>query len=204
MKTSVYRRLKDEDLLLLLREEDGLAFAALYERYWDVLWRFAFNAMKTEEDASDVVQDVFTRLWDRRQTLHIHTSVSAFLYRSTLNRVITLSNRSKYAEKYVENLKKSFEEGDYTTDNQILEKEMIRRFEEGLENMPSKMREVFEYSHLEQMSYKEIGEQMGIAPETVKRQVKNALKLLRKRLDSSFLAFFIKILFFFCPQTSFR
>ncbi|QEH40617.1 RNA polymerase sigma-70 factor [Chitinophaga sp. XS-30] len=173
-----------EDHLLLerMKQGDTAAFALLYDRYWPALWRYAVNAMRDADDAQDVVQDIFTTLWDKRDTLQLHTSLKAYLYRATLNRIINLRNRTKYAEEYIATFKDAFASGDYTTDHAVLVNELMERFEHGLEAMPSKMRTIFEHSRMEYKSHAEISEELGVSRENVKRQIKNALIILKKRM----------------------
>ncbi|SEO05815.1 RNA polymerase sigma-70 factor, ECF subfamily [bacterium A37T11] len=179
----------DKQLLEQMHQGDHRAFTELYNRYWPVLWRYASQAMKSQEDAQDIVQEVFATLWEKRNTIQISQSLQAYLYRSVLNRVIDQSHKTKYAATYLHDLKATYQEGDYTTDNLIHEKELIQKFEAGLNELPTKMRTIFEQSRLEQKTHQEISDELGISRDNVNRQIKNALIVLKKRLLSVMLFF---------------
>ncbi len=179
---SRYSDFSDEQLAALLKEDDEQAFAELYNRYWPVLWRFAANSMKRSDDAKDIVQDVFTKLWLKRTTLTIHTALRPFLYRMTLHTVIDNATKTKDFEGFADALRREMCAGVNTTEQLIYEKELIRCFEAGLDQVPPKARKVFELSRMDQLSHQEISTELDISRETVKSQMKVAIKILRKSL----------------------
>lgn len=168
--------------MVLLRHGDQQAFKTLYERYWAPLWSYATNAMADPNDAEDIVQEIFMALWERRATLQIKTSLKAYLYRAALNKVIDRSSRSKYRLSYIEDLKRTYDQGYYTTDGKLFEKELVKRFEACVRKMPPKMRTIFKLSRLSMMSHQQISNYLHISRENVNRQIKNALILLKRSL----------------------
>lgn len=78
------------------------------------------------------------------------------------------------------------EKGEYVTDQQLLEQELKEAIEKEIALLPPKMREVFELSRKQDLSYKEIADQLHISDKTVKKQVNNALHILREKLDTVF------------------
>jgi len=69
----------DEELILLIQQDDNIAFEALYERYWKKLYYQAARKTDSLEDAQEIVQNIFTSIWIRRQQLHIESNVSSYL-----------------------------------------------------------------------------------------------------------------------------
>lgn len=186
-----YESYPDSELAVLLRQGDGDAFAEIYERYWALLLSHALKMLGGEEEAKDVVQDVFSTLWLQRTSLDIHTSLSSFLYIAVRYRVLNLFRRSKVAGRYLDALQRNMEEGLPAVDLP-LEKELARRIEEGVGQLPPRMKEIFELSRVHGYSYREIAEKTGLADNTVKRQVSNALKILRVKFGQ--LIFFILLI----------
>lgn len=178
-----YTDFSDEQLAALLKEDDEQAFSELYNRYWPVLWRFAANSMKSRDDAKDIIQDVFTKLWSGRRNLAIHTALRPYLYRMTLHAVIDNAAKAKDFEGFADALRREMHAGVNTTEQLIYEKELIRCFESGLDRVPPKARKVFELSRTYQMSHQQISSELDISRETVKSQMKVALKILRKSLS---------------------
>lgn len=189
-----YSKDTDDTLLELLRDSDQRAFEALYERHWRVLWSYARNAMADPDDAEDIVQELFMTLWEKRETLDINTSLKAYLYRATLNKVIDRSDRIKYRFSYLEDLKRTHEQGNYTIDEELFEKELIGRFEACVGKMPPKMRTIFTLSRTHLLTHQQISDYLNISRDNVNRQIKNALILLKKSLlvvTLTFLKYFL-------------
>src|SRR3546814_85260 len=184
----------DNVLLARIRDDDQQAFKALYERYWTLLCSYARNAMANPDDAEDIVQELFTTLWEKRASLKITSSLKGYLFRATLNKVIDRIDRSNYQSSYLEDLKRTYDQGSYTTDGTLFEKELVHRFEACMNKMPPKMRIIFSLSRLEQMTHQQISDDLKISRENVNRQIKNALIILKRSLLSMAI-----ILYFFLP-----
>lgn len=179
---SFSKRTDDEVLWALIRNDDQAAFKALYQRYWMPLWSYARNAMPDPDDAEDVVQELFATLWEKRASVRITSSVKAYLFRATLYKVIDRIDRSKYQLSYLDDLKRTYDQGNYTTDEQLFEKELMHRFEACMDKMPPKMRAIFSLSRLEQMTHQQISDYLQVSRDNVNRQIKNALIILKRSL----------------------
>lgn len=189
-----YSKDTDDSLLVLLRSSDQRAFKILYERHWHALWSYARHAMADPDDAEDIVQELFMTLWEKREDLHINTSLKAYLYRATLNKVIDRTDRTKYRFSYLEDLKRTYDQGHYTIDGELFEKELIGRFEACVGKMPPKMRKIFTLSRTHLLTHQQISDYLNISRENVNRQIKNALILLKKSLlvvTMTFLNYFL-------------
>ncbi|HMI03987.1 MAG TPA: RNA polymerase sigma-70 factor [Pedobacter sp.] len=182
---AAYNSYTDQELFVLLQQGDQIAFAQIYERYLQLLFRHALDMLHDEDEARDVVQDIFQMLWEKAGELEIHTSIRSFLYASTRYRVLKRIRHSKVADQYLSTLRNEFESCVASTDQSIAEKELTKKIEAGLAKLPPKMREVFELSRVHELSYKEIAEQLDLSDHTVKRQVSNALKIMRETLNKS-------------------
>jgi len=187
---SAYSTYSDQELVAAIKDRDQLAFAQVYDRYLPLLLRHAVDMLRDEEQARDVVQDIFQMLWEKAGELEIHTSLSSFLYASTRFRILKQIRHSKVAEAYAATLQQEMESGIASTDEQLEEKELRKKIEEGISRLPAKMREVFELSRMQELSHKEIAKQLNLSDHTVKRQVSNALKIMRESLNKG-LSFFI-------------
>jgi RNA polymerase sigma-70 factor (ECF subfamily) len=183
-----YQRYTDSALLALIAENDDLAFAEVYLRYKGVLFLHARRILGNDEEAKDVSQELFTTLWIRRDSIDLKTNLSAYLYASVRNRVFDIIAHRKVEEKYIASLANFIEKGEYVTDQQLLEQELRELIEREIGLLPPKMREVFELSRKEDLSYKEIADQLHISDKTVKKQVNNALHILREKLDTVFIS----------------
>jgi RNA polymerase sigma-70 factor (family 1) len=181
-----YRKYADEELSILLNKMDHKAFSEIYERYWALLFRHARRMLKDEEQAADLLQDLFTSIWYNAGTVEIKTSLSTYLYSGIRNRIIKLIRHEKVKRNYMFTLVDFLTEGHNSTDEAIREKELRQQIEREIAHLPEKMREIFELSRKSHLSYKEIADQVNISEGTVKKQVYNALKVLRMKLGALF------------------
>jgi len=180
----------DQELSISLGAGSRTAFAEIYERYWSVLLSHAIKMLKDEEKAQDAVQDVFQMLWEKSPTLNIHTSLSSFLYTSLRYRILDKLKRDKIEDRFLNTLQTEIESGVSSTDDAMAEKEFARKIEEGLNMLPPKMRTVFELSRMNDYSYREISKELNLSENTVKKQISNSLKILRKSIQKGYLLIF--------------
>lgn len=186
-----YALMTDIQLVNRLAGGDKSAFSAIYERYWLVLRRHALRMLQDEEETKDVLQEVFSTLWDKAEQLQFTTSLSSFLYASVRNRILNIIKHRKVAGNYFKDLGAFIEQGHVTADAAIREKQLAQRIEEEIALLPEKMRQVFELSRKHHLSYQQISEELNITEHTVRKQMSNALKQLRLKLGSLCVVFFL-------------
>ncbi|ARS40281.1 hypothetical protein CA265_11710 [Sphingobacteriaceae bacterium GW460-11-11-14-LB5] len=180
----------EKSLLNALIGGDRKAFIQIYEYYWLPLLLHAERMLNDEQQAQDVVQDVFVMLWEKRDTLIIQSSIKGFLYAATRNRILNVFKKEKVKANHFNTLANSEESETIQTDYLIREKELEALIESEIEKLPPKMRTVFLLKRKDQLSYKEISTTLGISDLTVKTQMNKAIKILRLRLEG------LRILFF--------
>lgn len=177
-----YSGLTDEQLLILLKKGDELAFAAIYERYWPLLLNHARRMLQDDDEAYDVLQDIFLKLWEQSPSLEFTSSFSGYLYTLVRNRILNRFIRDKVKARYLASLSEFIEKGEATTDFRIRERELARRIEEEVEHLPEKMKAVFKLSRKQHLSYNQIADTLRISQNTVKKQISNAIRELKLRL----------------------
>ncbi|SRR5690554_166307 len=182
-----YRNFDEKELTHLLKEGNEAAYTEVYNRYKTVLYLHAYRMLQDREEAKDVVQDLFITLWSRRAELNYQAGMASYLYTAVRNRVFDRIARKKVASSYFESLKRFAPRYDYSSDDKLQAKELASLIESEINALPTKMREIFRLSRSEQLSHKEIAEQLVISDKTVKKQVSNALKILRLKLGVFFL-----------------
>ena len=177
--------LSDNDLFASLKLGDESAFAQIYERYWEVLFRHALRMLPDEEENKDVLQEVFITLWNTAPDLNLKTTLSAYLYTLVRNRILNVIARNKIKSSYLDSLENFLSDGVSTADHLIRENQLALLIEEEVALLPPKMRTIFELSRKENLSYQEISSQLHVTDHTVKKQISNALKQLRYKLGIS-------------------
>jgi RNA polymerase sigma-70 factor (family 1) len=179
---STYKSYSDQTLIGLLQTGDKLAYTEIYDRYISSMLDHAYNKCRSKEEAKDAVQEVFTMLWTRRETIHEDQNLGGFLFTSTRNVIINLINRKGIHARYMASVEDFEASGLLITDHLVRENQMRAIIEKEIAALPSKMREIFELSRKEHLSHKEIAKRLDISEQTVSKQVSNALKVLRVKL----------------------
>jgi len=183
---ALYHSYSDEQLVALLKTSDAQAFTELYNRYWPSVYRNAMKLLRSAADAEDAVQQLFESLWIRREKLEIRGAFAAYLFSST--RYISLHIVEMNIAQYtcVSSLAEVFDQPVISVVESGMDAKMLEsRIEAIVEALPGKMQEVFRLSRQEHMTHKEIAEKLQISEETVKKQVYNALKMIRQHLGDS-------------------
>lgn len=183
---AAYSTYRDIALWHRVQESDIPAYTELYERYRGVLYVHALRMLKEEDEAHDVVQDLFIHLWEKREELEIRSSFSSYIYTSIRNRILDVMAKQKHRWKYINSLQSHLDEGIFETEERVHEQELARIIEREVAHLPQKMREIFHMSREENLSHKEIALALNLSDKTVKKQVSNALTILRKKIDMAF------------------
>lgn len=186
-----YRQISDEGLLQLLKKGDRVAFSELFQRYHQTLYLHAKKMLRDSDEAKDVVQEVFAAIWAKREALAVSGTVAPYLYGAAKNRILNVMAHQQVVSRYADSITAFIELGISYTEDQFREKELAQLIEREIANLPDKMREVFELSRKEELSYREIAERLHISEHTVKKQAQRALKILRLRIR---IALFIRFL----------
>lgn len=178
-----YTSITDSELIGLLKSGDHASFQVLYERHWGGLYIHALKMLDDEDEAKDVVQEVFIGLWNKKQTLDIKSSPGAYLFSAVRNKVLNLIRDKKTRAGYIDLFSLYIDQHSNEVLEGIQEKELLKAIEEVIQSLPEKMKKIFELSRKEHLSHRDISEKLDISEKTVKRQVSNALHILRDKLD---------------------
>ena len=172
--------LTDIQLVDLLKEDDEDALAAMYEKYWEPLFRSAFSLLKDRPACEDLIQEVFIKIWNHRKTLEITVSLKSYLYAAmryaVYRQIRSGKSREDIFDTIVERLQTPAAYG------QLEHQEMQSQINAIVAALPEKCREVYQLSRDERLSHKEIASRLGISTKTVENQIAKALRHLRASL----------------------
>lgn len=183
MKIKIDTLLQTNDKILLskLKKNKSKAFDALFLKYHKQLVYFSFKYLKNIDDAEEVIQDFFTTIWERRNTIDIKISFKAYAYRSVYNNSIKLlKNKQKISdqsEKELDVLKEDYH--DY-----LEEAELADKIHNTIESLPESCKKIFKMSRNDGLKYREIAEELNISIKTVETQISRALKKLYQNLEN--------------------
>ena len=169
--------------IVQLKKGDGKAFLELYHLYHKQVYYFSFCYLKSKEDAEELVQDVFVKIWEKRGELNEKLSFTNLLYTIAKNKILDIFRKRLHQEKYLKNLTYSADGSENTTDNDIAYSDLRNFSNKIIEQLPPRQKLIFEMSRHKGMSQKEIAEKLNISVKTVENQMGQALKFIRKALD---------------------
>lgn len=174
--------LNDPTLTAALRQGDETAFDYLFRALYAPLVRYTTGLTDGDPDeAEDLVQQAFVRLWDQRATLDVQHSLKAYLYRTVHNAALNRLRAARTRDRYTDHQTRQMED-QYTPAASESGSELQQRLKAALDKLPPQCRQVFELSRFEELKYREIAEHLGISIKTVETQMGKALRLLRHEL----------------------
>jgi RNA polymerase sigma-70 factor (ECF subfamily) len=174
----------DPTLMKRIREGDRIAYRILVERYWVSLASYAASTVGLSDGGEDVAQEVFIRVWRHRAAWTPRGSVGAYLYRITRNLALNAlrasaaeTRRRRAAGNHL-----PFSAVAKGPEEELALKTLRNEILSAISSLPPRRREVFVLSRFHGLTYMEIGETMGISPQTVANQMASALAELRRIL----------------------
>ena len=185
-----------EELLRSLRDGEHSAMEYLYHTYWEVVFDTAYKRVRDEEIAQDITQEIFISVWEKRERLHIKSSLEAWLKGAVKYKVINYFKSSIVREKYEEDLVQLIgnQAEPSSAESMIILKELNQQLDHAMLELPEKMRVIFFMSRRQQKSTKEISDELNLSAQTVKNQLSAALKLIRKKLSYTVILIILMLL----------
>ena len=160
---------------------EGKSFEFFFRQYYTPLSFFANSILRNEEEAKDIVQDCFVKLWDSQTINDRSETVKSFLYTAVRNKCVDLLRKKKVIQKSKLQVINN-NENDFEYFDEVAFADMMGQVVNHIEMLPPKMQQVIKLYYLEEKGYKEIADTLGTSPETVRNQKGKALKIIRKKL----------------------
>src|SRR6267142_6882910 len=161
-----------------VRGGDIEAFEGLYRAYWELLYTFAFRYMHSKEDAEEVVQEVFFRIWRGRSHWVPAGAVRNYLYLAVRNAARDRLERAAVARRW----RISQREPPAEVQFDLEAADLVATVERALAELPATRAEVCKLRLIAGLSYAQIAAQLGICEKTVETQLARGLKFLRDRI----------------------
>lgn len=180
-----------------LQQGDLQSFDLVYQQYSQRLYGFAYSILKNHEDAKEIVQETFLRLWNTRDQLKSDHSLKSYLFKISHNISIDLIRLRLKNEKYVEYLKTHFSDGAGEVENLADYNELSDTIQQIIAEFPEQRQKIFRMSREEGLSHAEIADKLCITTKTVENHINLALKTVRKRLASGSFGTLLFITLFF-------
>jgi len=164
-----------------LIKKDKTVFESVFKEHYAPLVSFAYRYLQDQDEAEEIVQETFYKLWSKADSLDIKTTIKAYLFGAVRNACLNHIKHVKVVREH-EAYSKSVNKEGYAEDPLKLS-ELQERVNSAIDKLPEKCKEVFLLSRMEEKKYKEIAETLGISIKTVENQMGKALKVLRDELS---------------------
>jgi len=166
-----------------LKNSSHEIFEDLFNVYFAKLCSYALRFLQYEEDAIDIVQRCFVKLWEKRNEADNINSFRAYLYKSVYNKSLNFLRSEQCKKKYVSHegycLAQTYAKDFENTYTEDLQDKLLTE----LENLPEKNKNIFKLRYLEGYNTKEVSEILGISKRSVESYISRSLKMLRDKFS---------------------
>lgn len=180
MLNTVSNKSENDALLIKLKNGEASAFEEIYNQYRSKIYSYALKLCKSTVIAEEITQEVFIKIWQKRDQLNPELHFGAYLKKIVLNDV--LNHLKKVAREktlqdelfsYLSTIKNSSED-------RLLEKELLKTYEEAIAQLPPQKKIIYQLSRNEELTHDEIAQKLNISKNTVKNHMVEATKFIRQ------------------------
>lgn len=176
-------QIPDSDILLAIRQGNERVYETVFRKYYQTLCNYANGILKDMDDAEEVVQSIFLKLWEQRESTEINVSLKSYLYRAVHNTCLNRLKHLKIQDTYRQYVGKYLEDTFDSATDVMNKNELENRISEALEKLPEQCRVIFKMSRFEELKYQEIADKLGLSIKTIENQIGKALKIMRTELS---------------------
>lgn len=172
-----------KNILEKLKSGDEKFYKSLFKEYYPALTFYALKIVNSAETAREIVQDLFVKIYEKRYSLNIDTSLKSYLYRSVYNSCMNYIQHVSIMEHHHKIIRSETNDVESFSEDEIFRVELEQKIYNEIEKLPEQCRKIFKMNRFDGMSNSEIAEELGLSKRTVETQISKALKVLRGRLS---------------------
>jgi RNA polymerase sigma factor (sigma-70 family) len=173
----------EKELLQRLAAGDGEAFNIIYRRYNSMVFRAAMTYLKDEDSAADIVQQVFLKVWEKKDWLLTVGSFQDYIVVSSRNLIYDqFRQKNREAGKILELVRRKGKTGLHDHDNQVEDREYARLLHLAVELLPPQQKKIYQLVEDEQLSYEEAASVTGLSKLTIKKHLELARRFVRNHV----------------------
>ena len=173
-------------------------FEQVFKSHFKALHAYACTILKDESQAEELVQQVFFKLWEKKEQVNITQSVQAYLYRSVYNECLNYLKHQKVKKAHQSHTIYTSGQASEPVSKGLVAKELQKKIDDALKQLPEQCRTIFQMSRFEELKYREIADKLNLSVKTVENQMGKALKIMRLQLVE-----YLPALFFMLINTAF-
>lgn len=167
----------------IVRTDFGLMrFEEVFKTHFKALHAYACTLLREDSLAEEMVQQVFFKIWEKKEFLKIESSATAYLYRSVYHECLNYLKHQKVRAAYQQYAATMGEPTTGGAAQKIQLSELQQQIDRALSELPEQCRTIFQMSRYEELKYQEIADRLGLSVKTIENQMGKALRLLREKL----------------------
>ncbi|WP_353138781.1 RNA polymerase sigma-70 factor [Pseudopedobacter sp.] len=178
-------------------ESQEVDIKSLFDTLYDRLVYFSYQIIRNQEQAEDIVQEAFVKLWGNKETLvNSEQSLKSYLYNTVKNLSLNVIRHSKVVDRYMQLNLRGDEPMDAPIVEAIMSAEVLSQIHKAVADLPQQYKTISLLSFFEGKKNQEIADELGISVNTIKKQKQKAIQMLRLKLTSLLslmLAFFLSL-----------
>jgi RNA polymerase sigma-70 factor (ECF subfamily) len=171
----------DEELWKEIQQDNDRAFDELFERHWKRIHVFALNKTKSKEATADIIQDLFSSLWQRRHAVEV-SNVFSYLNAAAKYKCIDFITSEIEVRRSWEYFKKCIPEIEETTLQAIEFNDLMNTLEKSLDQLPEKSKQIFTESRFGGKSVRELSRIFNVTEKGIEYHITQSLKVLKLHL----------------------
>ena len=187
----------DIELVEKLQRGDVEAFDLIYEKYSGKLYAFGLKYLRSKDEAEELVQSVFLKLWENYKNLKKESSFKSYLFTIAYNDICKLFRKRNYQQKFIADTLYENSQSSSETENGVDYQSVLERVQQIVNKLPERQKTIYLKSREEGKSTKEIAEEVGLSPGTIDNYISEALKFIRNQLRNETLPVLLFIFLFF-------
>lgn len=181
------------NFIVRLKKGDVRAFEQVFNTHYANLCSYAQKYVIELDNAREIVQDTFVKLWEIKHSLSQDTSIKSYLYKAVQNNCLDYLKHIRISNEYKEDLLRKVMDSGFKSIaspenclDGLIEKELEDRINDAIASLPNRCREIFELSRFKGLKYREIAEKLNISIKTVETQMSRAIQALHEKLVDYF------------------
>lgn len=173
--------------IVRLKTGDRSEYEKIYHEFFDLLYSLSKQYLMNTDDAEEIVQDAFLKLWEIRSGLNDQSNIKNFLYTLVKNNCLNQLRNKQNAARLIKNyhyqeLQYNYEALTKTSENYIQFQELKEKIDLAISELPDDLQVVFEMNRFQDMRYKDIALKLDLSEKAVEARMSKALKILRTEL----------------------
>lgn len=157
-------------------------FKAIYDTFWEKVYAVCYNNTRDVELAKDLTQEIFTSIWERRDTLTIEKSMDRYLVRAAKLKVAEYYRNKSIREKHREHICQDHCKTACCTKDDVDYSLLVQKLGLYIDELPCRCQEVFRMSREDGFTNKQIAEKLDISQRAVEYHISKALRLLKEKM----------------------